>query len=244
MKFDDILKYQSTDIKLRRVYDEIEKSELNKQLEATRSKFNAAKANVEECKSIADALISSIGSAELAYADEVAQLADLTKKAHNAGEDEGLDEVISRLEAVRNTIGELDKRLVDIKNKADKALKTYIESNNQGVELRRKYSDIKQKLDEFKKQKEPDILVLKKELAALKASIEPAVMEQYNALVGEGKIFAFVEAVKVDKDYSCRGCGISLSQTLKSELEEKGWCRCETCRRFIYMPESRPSKKK
>ncbi len=244
MKFDDILKYQSTDIKLRRVYDEIEKSELNKQLEATRSKFNAAKANVEECKSIADALISSIGSAEQAYADEVAKLADLTKKADNAGEDEGLDEVISRLEAVRNTIGELDKRLVDIKNKADKALKTYIESNNQGVELRRKYSDIKQKLDEFKKQKEPDILVLKKELAALKASIEPAVMEQYNALVGEGKIFAFVEAVKVDKDYSCRGCGISLSQTLKSELEEKGWCRCETCRRFIYMPESRPSKKK
>ena len=30
MKFDDILKYQSTDIKLRRVYDEIEKSDMHR----------------------------------------------------------------------------------------------------------------------------------------------------------------------------------------------------------------------
>ncbi len=233
MNFDDILKYQSTDLKLRRVYDEIEKSDLNKRLEAAKARFNAAKHNVEECGRTAEALLGNIAAAEKSYEDAAAKLAAYAAEADNAPE-ENLNELISRLESLRGRLGELEKRLGDIKARADKALKAYIESNKQGKEMREQYNSTKVKLDQLKQSKEPEITALKKELGELKKQIDPKLMEQYNALIGEGKVFAFVEAVRVDKDYSCRGCGVILSQTQKSELEEKGWCRCETCRRIIY----------
>lgn len=233
MNFDDILKYQSTDLKLRRLYDEIEKSDLNKRLEAAKANFNAAKHKVEECGHTAETLLGHIASTEKACEDAAAKLAAYAAEA-DAAPEEQLSELLSRLESLRGRLGELEKRLGDIKARADKALKAYIESNKQGKEMREQYNGTKVKLDELKKSKEPEITALKKELAALKQQIDPKLMEQYNALIGEGKVFAFVEAVRVDKDYSCRGCGVILSQTQKSELEEKGWCRCETCRRIIY----------
>jgi predicted nucleic acid-binding Zn-ribbon protein len=101
--------------------------------------------------------------------------------------------------------------------------------------MRAVYNNVKERLDKFKKEKEPKIAELMKKLDALKPDIPADVFEVYKALTAERKYPAFVAAIDAGdkKHYRCF-CGITLSQKAQSELLDKGQCRCENCRRLIY----------
>lgn len=234
MKLDAILTYQETDLKLRRLHDEIEKSTANKRADEARQQFNAAKATVEECGRTAETLVAHVEKETKLYEEACESMQALRAEAETADEEQ-LPSVIGRLERLKNKLNELDKRVNDARTRADKALVAFKESNAKGKQAREEFVAAKERLDALKKAKEPEMAALKQKMAEVAKSVEPDVMAQYNELKNEGKVFAFVEAVPGEHhSYACRGCGIGLSQTLKSELEDKGWCRCESCRRIVY----------
>lgn len=234
MKFDAILAYQETDLKLRRLHDEIDKSEANKRADTARQRFNAAKATVEECGKTAEMLVAHVEKETRLYEEASESLQALRAEADAAAEEQ-LPTIIGQLERLKNKLNELDKRVNDARARAEKALAAFKENNAKGKQAREEFAAAKDRLDALKKAKEPEMAALKQKLADISKSVEPAVMTQYNELKNEGKVFAFVEAVPGEHNsYACRGCGIGLSQTLKSELEDKGWCRCESCRRIVY----------
>lgn len=238
MKFDAILKYQETDIKLRKLYDEIEKSKLSVSLEHARAEFNGAKARVADSEKSAEALVNLVGNAERLYEEGVKAFEEISAKLDAAETEEERSACVSRLEAIRRKLAEIEKKLSEVKPRAEKTIKEYRAGQETGKRMREAYNKAKEALEQLKKEKQPDIDLLKKTLAALKADIDPALMEQYDALKAEGKYVAFVEAVLPEKSGAavyCRGCGIELPQKLKSELFDNGKCRCEKCRRIIFV---------
>ena len=236
MKFDAILEDQQADLKLRKVYEEIDKSELGKSLERARNEFNNAKSRVADSEKAAEALVNMVNNAERLYADGVKAYEEIAAKLDGAESEDERATCIARLEAIRKKLSEIEKKLGEVKPRAEKTIKEYRAGQETGKRMRVEYGKAKEALEQLKKEKEPIIEQYKKTLAALKTSIDPALMEQYNALKAEGKPIAIVEAIIPDKGNSavyCRGCGIELPQKLKSELLESGQCRCEKCRRII-----------
>lgn len=238
MKFDAVLKYQETNIKLRKIYDEIEKSDLGKSLERARAEFNNAKARVDECEKNAEVLVNLVNNGERLYEEGIKAFEEISAQLDGAETDEVRATCIARLDAIRKKLGEIEKKLSEVKPRADKTIKEYRAGQETGKRMRGEYAKAKEALEQLRKQKEPAIAQLKKTLADLKTQIDPKLMEQYNALVAEGKYVAFVEVALPDKANAavfCRGCGIELSQKLKSELADAGWCRCERCRRVNFV---------
>lgn len=235
MKFDAILQYQETDIKLRKIYDEIEKSKLNVSLENARAEFNNAKAKVADSEKAAEVLVNLVNNAERLYAEGIKAFEDIEAKLNDTESDEERAECLSKLENIRRKLGEIEKKLSEVKPRADRTIKDYRTGQETGKKMREEYNKAKEALETLKKSKEPAVDELKKKLNELSAHIEPAIMEQYNALKADGKYVAFVEALPRERGtVYCRGCGIELPQKLKSELNETGMCRCEKCRRIIY----------
>lgn len=235
MKFDTILNYQKTDIELRKIHDEIERSALNQAIDKARSEFNSAKAQVSESEKNAEVLVKFVANAEKLYAEGKAVLEETAAKLDGTETDEERSAAIAKLETVRKKMSEIERKLAEVKPRADKTIKDYKTGQDKGKKMRDEYNSAKEALEQLRKSKEPIVNELKAKLTELEKDIDPKLMELYNALKAESKYPAFVEALPGERGtYSCRGCGIGLPQKLKSELEDKGFCRCETCRRIVY----------
>lgn len=231
-----VLKYQSVDMRLRRILDEIEKSELSQRMEKARSEFSSAKALVAEAEKRAEALTGFFDQSAEYIGSYEGKIEELIAVLENSDSDEEKAAAAEKLSAIRTKLSELDKKIVERKASAEKTVTAYKEGTERGRKMRDAHNAAKEKLGEVKKEKEPEIKKLTDELTALEKGIAPDVLEVYTALVKDRKYPAFVE-VKVDgRNYNCF-CGLELSQKNKGELTDKGSCRCETCRRVIYLPE-------
>ncbi len=232
---DKLLEYQKVDIELRKVLDEIERSDDSKKLEQAKTEFNNAKATVTETEKAAENIISFYNSA-LSFMEEcdkrTNELADKMEKTEDI---EAQRELAAQIEKIRDKLSELERKLSERSERADKAIAAYRDGQERGKKMRAVYNNVKERLDKFKKEKEPKIAELMKKLDALKPDIPADVFEVYKALTAERKYPAFVAAIDAGdkKHYRCF-CGITLSQKAQSELLDKGQCRCENCRRLIY----------
>ncbi len=233
-KLDKVLEYQKIDIELRKVLDEIERSEDNKKLEQAKTEFNNAKATVTETEKVAENIVSFYNNAIAFFEECEKRIADIGDKM-NATDDLTVQrELAAQLEKIREKLSDLEKKLAERSDKGEKVILAYLDGQSRGKKVRAVYDAVKERLQKFKKEKEPRINELKGQLDALRADIAPATMEIYKAITAERKYPAFVEAQDTDnKNYRCF-CGLELSQKAKSELLDKGCVRCETCRRLIY----------
>lgn len=234
LDFEPILKYQETDLKLRRILGDIEKSEPSRKLSRARDEFNAAKQTVADCETAAAGVVSFLSNAEQYLNENLAKAEELLQKLSASESDEEKKKIVADLEVLREKFADLEKRVSDRKSKGDKLINDYMTGQDKGKRMRAAYAEFKSRLDEIKKEKQAEIDALSSELEKLKKRIPPEIMEQYDALAEDKKFPPFVEATGDGVTYTCRGCGLSLSQSGRSELIEKGYCRCENCRRVIY----------
>lgn len=68
----------------------------------------------------------------------------------------------------------------------------------------------------------------------LRESADKELMEQYLKFRKDGAPPVFVKARKSGSDYSCY-CGMQLSSSSLGKLKTDGMCRCDTCRRIVYI---------
>ena len=234
-KYEKLLEYQKIDIELRKVLDEIERSDDSKKLEQARNEFNSAKSAVGESEKQAESIVAYYNSALTLYEDCVKQIDELSAKMAATEDIEAQREIAARLEKVKETLIDTERKLVERIERGDKVIMTYLDSNERGKKMRAVYAQIKERLDAMRKEREPKINELRSKLDALRSQIDPEAMELYKNITAERKYPAFVAAIPSSdkKGYRCF-CGISLSQKAQSDLLAKGQCRCETCRRLIF----------
>ena len=233
-KLEKVLEYQKIDIELRKVLDEIERSDDNKKLEHAKTEFNNAKSTVTETEKAAENVVNFIQNATAFFEECDKRIAELKEKIAATDDIAEQRPYIAELEKMREKMAEIERRLGERADKSDKLIMAYLDGQTRGKKMRAAYDSIKERLNKLKREKEPKINELKEKLAAIRKDIPPQIMETYTAITAERKYPAFVEARPTDnKGYRCF-CGLELSQKAKSELMEKGQCRCETCRRLIY----------
>lgn len=233
MELKTIITYQDADIKLRKLLDIIEKSDDNKRMEQARQEFNAARQHILDCEKEAEKLLESYTESEKQFTEAAAKLEEMELIIENLDDDEQLPQFIQDTEKLRSRIIELERKLSDLKQRSEKVLKDYKDAGDRGKKMRDIHNASKERLDALRKEKDAEIFGLKKQLLELEPSIDQELLEKYKSLTAEGKYPAIVDAHEDGSTFSCRGCGLALSQKTKSELVDKGICRCETCRRII-----------
>ncbi|MCH5163674.1 MAG: hypothetical protein J1F36_01510 [Clostridiales bacterium] len=229
-----LLKYQNIDIKLRRALDSLEKSDANKKMEQARTEFNSAKKTVQDSEKEAENIVSSYEQSAPQFKEIADKLSELELIIENAEEGDDLGELAEQLEALKNKVASFEKRLAEYKTTSEKLVKSYQDANAIGLKMRGYYNNAKADYTELIKASEPEVNTLKKQLKELEGQIDPETMAKYKAITADNKYPAFVEVHVSDGVYSCRGCGLQLSQKNTSTLNENGTCTCETCRRIIY----------
>lgn len=232
---ESLLEYQKVDIELRKILDEIDRSDDSKKMEQVRNEFNAAKTTVAETERAAENIITFYNNA-VAFIEECSKRADEIAEKMNSTEDiEVQRELAAQLEKIREKLTETERKLNERSEKTDKVIKSYLEGQERGKKLRALFNALKERLAEFKRTKEPKINELKGKLEAIAKNIPPDIMQTYRAITAEHKYPAFVAAIDAGdkKHYRCF-CGLTLSQKAQSELLDKGCCRCENCHRLVY----------
>ena len=232
---DKLLEYQRIDIELRKVLDEIERSDDGKKLEQARTEFNNAKSTVTETEKAAENIVSYYNTA-LAFLEEankrIDEIAAKLEKTEDMDEQRAL---VSELEKIRDKMAEAERKLSERADKTDKVILAYLDGQERGKKIRTVYNNVKERLTKFKQAKEPKINELKAKLDAIRPAIPKDMMETYEKITSEHRYPAFVRAIEADRNHFRCFCGLELSQKTQSELLDKGSCRCETCHRLIYL---------
>lgn len=231
---DAILSYQEVDISLRKILDEIDRNDENKRLEQAKNEFNKAKQVVADSEKQAEAIVAFYNNALVYYNENSKKVEELEQKFDNAQTEQEKNELLEQLNILRNKFVDLEKKLNERKQKTEKVLEEYRDAQERGRKLRVIHTTSKTKLEDLKKDKEPQINQLQAKLGALRPTLDKELFEMYSALAQDKKYPAFVSVTGDEKNYCCGGCGLALSQKNKGELKDKNMCKCETCRRMIY----------
>lgn len=243
INLDAILKYQEVDIKLRKTLDGLERSDFAKRLEQSRKGFSEAKTAVEDSEKNAGEIADFYKKAMKYYEENAPKAIELEEKLNGELSEEEYKKTVAALETLKTKFSEIEKRLSERKAKSEKLLDEYREGQKRGKKMREVHAQAKENYETLKKEQEPVIAQLKSTLDELRPSIDAELMQQYDELAAERKYPAFVEAYGDEKSsFSCRGCGLQLSQSSKGKLVENGICRCDTCRRIIYMTAKKKKK--
>ncbi len=124
-KLDKVLEYQKIDIELRKVLDEIERSEDNKKLEQAKTEFNNAKATVTETEKVAENIVSFYNNAIAFFEECEKRIADIGDKM-NATDDLTVQrELAAQLEKIREKLSDLEKKLAERSDKGEKVILAY-----------------------------------------------------------------------------------------------------------------------
>ena len=230
---DKLLKYQELDIKLRRAQDVIERSDEYKKMEQARQEFAQTKKTRDESEKAAEGIVGFVGSAE-DYIKEISAKMEELKGDLDSDDPAKAAAAFAQLNKLKGKLSDLEHKLAERKSKSERAIKTFVEAGELGRKLRDYYNAARQKHMELVKAKQPEINAINKQLAELKPTIDKDLMQRYETLTADNKYPAFVEVYGEGGYYSCRGCGLALSQSKTSELKEKSFCVCDTCKRIIF----------
>jgi len=242
MKLDKLLDYQKHDMALRRIMLEVEKSDDAQRIEKAKQEFAIAKKNVEDSEKDALSLVEFFSGLEKEYQavqkkiDKLIPQIDKLEKSldKDTGKLDEYEKLINELGVLKSEANTIENNTIKQKSKGDETIQKYKQASERAKKVREFHAKAKERLDALQKEKEPEIRVIRAALKELEPKVDKDLMAQYKTLTDDGKLPAFVAAHLDGKNFSCKGCGMSLSQTGSSTLTSKGYTSCESCRRIVY----------
>lgn len=237
MKLDNLLKYQEADLACKKLLDEIRGNSDYREMKKYKNEFNIAKQKVSDSETLASTVISTYSGANEYLEKNSRRAEELCALLENENISEEEEKAaVSELESLRTAFAEWEKKAAQLKSGADKALMEYSGAQKSGKSARDSYSAAKENYEKFKASKEDELQKLKSERDKLESGVDSELLEVYKSLTAENKYPAFVPALGDENSPVCSGCGMMLADAGKNDLKNKGYCRCETCRKIIYKP--------
>lgn len=226
----ELLAYQETDAKLRKIEVELSGSEERKKAVSAKKYLESVDENVSKLDARAAELVSAYERAtseqiklkeqEEEFSKAIDSLEDATEASYLLKKAEELLAKIKTLGTEANKIAsELQSLLAEYAN-IKKLTKT---AQAQYAEYGKKYNDLK-----ASKKDEKD--AIEKELAVLKEKVEPSLMERYLKKRSE-KIYPVLFEVNGEV---CGACNMQLSMSEMSKLKNGDIIECDQCRRLLF----------
>ncbi len=232
-KFQKLIEYQKKDIELRKLNAVIDRDEALAGMNKHKRAFNDAKQAIKDCEVQAGSLIDTYAELQKYVADNEELLAALD--AVEAASEDELAERVKKLESLKSKFASADKKAHDIDERSKELLRARTDAVKTGNAAKAKYNEAKSKHEALIGSKSSDLERLKAELEKLRSGLDEALFREYSKLVAENKFPPVVPASGDDKKgmFNCGGCGLGLPQSGNAELNDKGYCRCDSCRRLI-----------
>lgn len=233
-----ILEYQDADIKLRKTIDSIERSDAARRGKQAKTEFETAKKRVDDSEEQAGEILEFVEKAG-ETAKQTQEAIEKCKSRLEAGDisAEERKQMRAELESLKAKCADLEKRIESKLKRGGKVVDESRDSQARAKKMRDLFLQEKASFDKLKEQKKPEIDKCKARLAELKPKVDAQLMKMYEELAAEKKIPPFVDAYETSKgSFSCRGCGLQLSQAENAKLMGEGICRCGNCHRVIYIP--------
>ena len=123
--------------------------------------------------------------------------------------------------------GDLDVSVIDELPPGRRSIETYAVPSSYHERI---YAFLEKQLAEVQPKRES----IKKRMRELRDGADKELMEQYLKFRKDGAPPVFVKARVSGNDYSCY-CGMQLSPSSLGKLKADGMCRCDTCRRIVYI---------
>ena len=236
MELKNLLDYQKADIAKRNIKSAMHKDVSCQDMRKYRDLYEQAVKLARESEDNANATLNEYESVKAFYEQNCAEIERICARLSlNDISDEEEIELLAKLEQVKATVTEWEKRIGEIKAKAEKLVSDYVKIQKDGLSFKDKYMVAKAEYAKLEKLKEPELAVAQSKMDEIKPSVQLELMEKYEKLTAVMRPPVFVPGMTSDgKQYSCGGCGMGLSNVAKAELEEKGMVVCESCHRLVY----------
>lgn len=228
-----LLEYQKKDIELRKLNNVLGRDEALASMNKSNRAFNDAKAALTECEQQAGGLLDSYAELQKYIEENEAVLNEL-EDSEAASEDE-IAARVKKLESLKSKFQTADKKMHDIEDRSKAVCVRRSDALKSGKAAKAKFAEAREKHNKLVSSKSDEMNKLKTELESLQKSLDPQLFEEYKKLVADNKFPPIVPAAGDEKKnlYNCGGCGLNLPQKGNAMLGDKGWCRCENCRRLI-----------
>ncbi|MBE5732454.1 MAG: hypothetical protein E7353_05375 [Clostridiales bacterium] len=231
MSLQDLLTYQKTDVRIKEIRRSLANSPEKKALETIKIGFDEAKKKVISAEAYADKIVMAYNDAVTALNKICANTDKLIAQLETA---ENKDEILAKLDETKKLVSDMVKKVDDLKNRSDKAIKEYVSAQNDGKKLKDEYASTNEKYKAKVGKTEEELKTLESKVAELRAKVAKDILDQYDALVAQNILPAFVQVQGEEKSYMCGGCFMALSQSNKEQLNKAGRCHCDACKRIIY----------
>ncbi len=225
MNLQNLLTYQSADVKARKLRAKLDKSPEKQRVEEIRANFNKAKKEMQDAEVYAEKIVSTYNAAAKTLNEIEQKIEELIVSAQN-GED-----VTEELNQLKATLAKQDEKMKKLAEESQKALKVYSRAQNTGKTLREEFN----KANDGYKKKESGLLSelerLETDRDLLRKKVDEKLLARYDSLIVSVAGPVFVPA----QDKMCGGCFMEMSSALYTdELLKKGYCQCDSCKRIIY----------
>lgn len=232
-KFQKLIDYQKKDISLRKLNNVIEHDASLADMNKNKRVFNDAKKTIKECETQASTLVDMYEDLQKYISDNEELFNSLENLDVN--DEEELAERVKKLESLKSKFSSADKKVHDIDGRSKKLFQAHNDAVVNGKAAKNKYGDAKNKHDALVASKSDELEKLKSELASLRKELDGELFAEYKKLDEDGKFPPIAPASGDEKKgmFNCGGCGLALPQSGNAALNDKGYCRCDSCRRII-----------
>jgi predicted nucleic acid-binding Zn-ribbon protein len=226
----ELLNYQETDAKLRKIETTLSSSPARKKAASAKVYIEGVEENVNKLDDKAG-IISSEYDAIVAEQKKITeQLAELEKAVESAEDENEIAYLAKKAEELTGVVKTICANISKINEEFQKVVKEYSEIKSATKKAQSQYAESKKEYDELKGsvQAEKDAIV--KELEQIKKKVDPVLMEKY-AKKRANKIFPIVYEVTSNV---CGACRMELSMLELNKLKNGEIIECDQCGRMLY----------
>ena len=229
-----ILEYQELDIELRKIDNEFNKNSDKKKLDTVKNDFNAVQKEFTASVSEAEALAKEI---EQVYADARAsekRIDELEKAFNSAADDTAKAALLPAMETEKSKLDSYKNKVTNKIDKIRKLLAACSQKQHEKKSIKTEFDKIKAMLEKQLATIQPEREKIKSRMRELRDAADKELMDFYLKYRKDGAPPVFVKARVSGDDYTCY-CGMQLSSSSTRKLKSDKMCRCDTCRRIVYI---------
>lgn len=234
MDFGKLLEYQKVDLEYKKKNDEMAANPEYKKMRASKKVFDASKARMNECETAAANAVAAFKAASEYLAANLALMDELCTKIESESDEETEGKLLAELEALRAAIGEWEKKISQSHKNVDAAVGEYRTAVEKAKAAQAEYKNAKAKFAGDKARIDDELAEIKARRDKAEKDVDPELMKAYASVAAENNYPVLVMAMGDASSPSCGACGMALAQQTKTDLKNKGYCRCEACGRIIY----------
>ncbi len=232
---ENLLAYQNVDAKLRKIETELSGSEERKKAVSAKKFLEVAPDNVNKLNARAGDLENEYKNALDEMAKFSEQQQELSSALESVADEKETEYLLKMAEKLVAETKALESKLAKLSDDIQAVIKEFNAVRSQMKVAKVQYEEFGKKYNDLKASKKDEKEAIEKELAGLKAKVEPALMERY-LKKRANKIYPIVFEVN---GKSCGACNMELSMSDMGKLKNGEIIDCEMCGRLLYVSDKK-----